>query len=285
MRITSKNSENFQIKHTPGGKFFGLIFTYVLSLYLAAFAIFDVCKAELKCDKFSRMISCELTRYTLVRQHSHEYFNNLKGVKNALHQKYPKNEVVIVYGNQEISFLNRMGGTLEEISAIDTQVKNFVEHDDNKKLATTFRGNNNYHIPAIPAILMSIWIIIFVPFSEEVNLDIKNHSGLIMITRTRFFVFKKIEIYPAQEIKEISVNSKEITTKKVSGQSSTITAYRIHLLLENGSSIPIIKDYGLGKFDAVFFSKLINYWLKNPFEESEKSEAKIREWLKSSQKD
>lgn len=258
MKVTKKTSTDLQLKHISFLRFLSLSFLYILPFHIILYSISDIYKAELVCVKNTEEVICDLRRFSLLSEKDRVILKDPSEIKNQSGYKFP--HAVILTKQQNVSFLSRTGGNIEEIKKMGLQLKTYIRDRNRNDVKIIFIEKSHFYILFVPTFLAFILFFATALFSEKVTIEINKNTKNIRLTRKKILFIKSTANYLIDDIKsvEIDMNSNAL---KISSSLGTI--YKIKITLKNDSAICLTKDYSLTYSDAIKYSNLVNYFIEN----------------------
>jgi hypothetical protein len=258
-------SNTIQLQYIPSIIYIALTIISTAPLFLLSSLFLWAYSAELNCYKNDLKIKCELVRKTPIREHSRIDFYDPKGVtiQDYHHNKGKSLEAwIITSGSERVSFLDRRGGQEVSMTEADIRIKEFLGINNFKHLNIVFL-DDDYFVNILGFLyLIVFWLIIMVASEKIVVVKIDKEAKEMFVIRKRFFVFKIIEKYPIQNIKEVLFESKRREINVLNTNREMI--HYVHISLENKDIVNIfaIRDFNSGWHKAKNFSLLMQEYLK-----------------------
>jgi hypothetical protein len=259
MKATKKQSNIVQLKYIPLGIFKAFATLSLIPFYLSASFFFMAKSAELNCYKNDLEIKCDLVRKTLIREHSKVEFYSPTGVD--IKQVKTRKEAWITGLKSRISFLDRSGGREKFMLEADTKIKVFLQVNNAKHLNLVFRDDKYFQdIFSFLFVLGGLAIIFITTAGKIIIVSMDRNTRSLIVARKSFLVFKTVERYPAQEIKEV-LESKKL--EKGNWQPYRMIHY-VRICLKNDENINIfaIQDFDFEWHKAKKYSMLIQEFIK-----------------------
>jgi hypothetical protein len=144
----------------------------------------------------------------------------------------------------------------------DMKIKDFLQINNFKHLNIVFL-DDNYCVNIVGFLyLIVFWLTIMIALEKIIIIKIDRKAKKMLVIRKRFFVFRTIEQYPIQNIKEVLFESKRREVNFFNKSREMI--HYVHISLENKDIVNIfaIRDFNSGWHKAKNFSLLMQEYLK-----------------------
>ncbi len=261
MKVLEKSLMELKIQHHPIYKSYGVIMILVGSLSLLITTLSTFTSAHLSCNRtFSREVNCSIIRRTPLFLSAPVLISDINKAFIFEHQPKgkPVQEVMLSTSQGEFSLLAHSSVNYKNNRETLDRINAFLDNPIELYLNIQYEGQD-YFVPTQRMVLIGIIAAgLLLAFTPVTTWTFNKYNDTLTAKR-RIVGFSQLSSYSLKNILAVQVQR---TPSHYLRNGKQHENYRIVLLLNNNSVVPLTVDYSFfNEQDAIVFSSIISDFL------------------------